>query len=39
MQNRQFFRRNIKNVFLLKIIDNQKKQNKIVKHIHDKNKH
>ena len=39
MQNRQFFRRNIKNVFLLKIINNQKKQNEIIKHIHDLNEH
>ena len=38
MQNCQFFRRNIKNVFLLKIVNDQKKRNKIVKHIHDENK-
>ena len=39
MQNRQFFRQNIKNVFSLKIIDNQKKRNEIVKHMHDESEH
>ena len=39
MQNRKFFRRNIKNVFLLKIVDDRKKRNEIIKHMYDDNKH
>ena len=39
MQNRKFFHQNIKNVFLLKIVDDRKKQNKIIKHIYDDNKY
>ena len=39
MQNRKFFRRNIKNVFLLKIIDDRKKRKEIVKHMHDDSEH
>ena len=39
MQNRKFFRRNIKNVFLLKIVDDQKKRNKIIKHMHNDSEH
>ena len=39
MQNRKFFRWNIKNVFLLKIVDDRKKRNEIVKHIYDDNKY
>ena len=39
MQNRQFFRRNIKNVFLLKIVNDRKKRNEIIKHMHNNNEH
>ena len=39
MQNRKFFRQNIKNISLLKIVDDRKKRNEIIKHIHDDNKH
>ena len=39
IQNRQFFRQNIKNIFLLKIIDDRKKRNEIVKHMHNDSEH
>ena len=38
IQNRKFFRRNIKKVLLLKIIDNSKKQNEIIKYMHNEKK-
>ena len=39
MQNRKLFRWNIKNVFLLKFVDDRKKRNEIIKHIHNDSKH
>ena len=39
MQNRQFFQRNIKNIFLLKIIDKPEMRKKNIKYMHDENNH
>jgi hypothetical protein len=39
LQKNQFFRRNSKNVFMKKVIDDLKKRQRILKQLHDENDH